>query len=76
VADQRRQRGLLDTSVIIDLEQLNAADLPREVASAPPRWLNWRLALMQRRILKKAHDDKTVCNEPRRRSIHCRLTIM
>jgi predicted nucleic acid-binding protein len=32
VADQPHQRGLLDTSVIIDLEQLDAADLPREVA--------------------------------------------
>lgn len=32
MADQRHQRGLLDTSVIIDLEQLDAADLPREVA--------------------------------------------
>jgi predicted nucleic acid-binding protein len=32
VADPRRPRGLLDTSVIIDLEQLNAGDLPVEVA--------------------------------------------
>lgn len=32
MADQRHQRGLLDTSVLIDLEQLDAADLPREVA--------------------------------------------
>ena len=32
MADQVHQRGLLDTSVIIDLEQLDAADLPREVA--------------------------------------------
>lgn len=32
MADQPHQRGLLDTSVIIDLEQLDAADLPREVA--------------------------------------------
>jgi predicted nucleic acid-binding protein len=32
VADQVHQRGLLDTSVIIDLEHLDAADLPREVA--------------------------------------------
>jgi predicted nucleic acid-binding protein len=32
VANQPHQRGLLDTSVIIDLEQLDAADLPREVA--------------------------------------------
>lgn len=32
MADQRHQRGLLDTSILIDLEQLDAADLPREVA--------------------------------------------
>lgn len=32
MADQRHQRGLLDTSVIIDLEQLDAADLPHEAA--------------------------------------------
>ena len=32
MADQRHQRGLLDTSVIIDLQQLDAADLPREIA--------------------------------------------
>jgi hypothetical protein len=32
VADPRHQRGLLDTSVIVDLEQLDAADLPRELA--------------------------------------------
>jgi predicted nucleic acid-binding protein len=32
VADQRRPRGLLDTSVIIDLEQLESAHLPIESA--------------------------------------------
>lgn len=32
MADQRHQRGLLDTSVVIDLEQLDAVDLPREIA--------------------------------------------
>jgi predicted nucleic acid-binding protein len=32
VADQRRPRGLLDTSVIIDLERLDPADLPIESA--------------------------------------------
>jgi predicted nucleic acid-binding protein len=32
VADQRRLRGLLDTSVIIDLERLDPADLPIESA--------------------------------------------
>jgi hypothetical protein len=32
VADSRRARGLIDTSVVIDLEQLEAADLPIEIA--------------------------------------------
>ena len=32
MGDQRHQRGLVDTSVIIALEQLDAGDLPREVA--------------------------------------------
>lgn len=32
VADQRRPRGLLDTSVIIDLERLDTAQLPIESA--------------------------------------------
>ena len=32
VADHRTQRGLLDTSVIIDLEKLSAAQLPIESA--------------------------------------------
>lgn len=32
MADQRRLRGLLDTSVIIDLERLDPADLPIESA--------------------------------------------
>lgn len=32
MADQRRVRGLLDTSVIIDLERLDPADLPIESA--------------------------------------------
>lgn len=32
MADQRRLRGLLDTSVIIDLERLDPADLPVESA--------------------------------------------
>lgn len=32
VADQRRPRGLLDTSVIIDLEHLDTAQLPIESA--------------------------------------------
>lgn len=32
MADERHQRGILDTSVIIDLEQFDAADLPREIA--------------------------------------------
>jgi predicted nucleic acid-binding protein len=32
VAEARRQRGLIDTSVIIDLGRLNPADLPAEIA--------------------------------------------
>lgn len=32
MADQRRPRGLIDTSVIIDLERLDPADLPIESA--------------------------------------------
>ena len=32
VPDERLDRGILDTSVVIDLEQLDASDLPREVA--------------------------------------------
>jgi predicted nucleic acid-binding protein len=32
VADSRRSRGLVDTSVVIDLEQIDAADLPVEIA--------------------------------------------
>jgi predicted nucleic acid-binding protein len=32
VADSRRARGLIDTSVVIDLEQMEAADLPIEIA--------------------------------------------
>jgi len=31
VAEDRRHRGLLDTSVVIDLEKLDPAQLPREV---------------------------------------------
>jgi predicted nucleic acid-binding protein len=31
VAEERRHRGLLDTSVVIDLEKLDPAHLPREV---------------------------------------------
>jgi predicted nucleic acid-binding protein len=32
VAESRAARGLIDTSVVIDLEQLEAADLPTEIA--------------------------------------------
>jgi predicted nucleic acid-binding protein len=32
VPDTRLERGLLDTSVVIDLEQIDSDDLPREVA--------------------------------------------
>ena len=32
MADHRLARGILDTSVVIDLEQIEAASLPREVA--------------------------------------------
>ena len=32
MADSPRARGLIDTSVVIDLEQLEAADLPIEIA--------------------------------------------
>jgi predicted nucleic acid-binding protein len=32
VADRRHPRGLIDTSVVIDLERINAADLPLEMA--------------------------------------------
>jgi hypothetical protein len=32
VADSRRLRGLIDTSVIIDLDRIDAADLPAELA--------------------------------------------
>ena len=31
MAEERRHRGLLDTSVVIDLEKLDPAQLPREV---------------------------------------------
>jgi predicted nucleic acid-binding protein len=32
VADSRHPRGLIDTSVVIDLERIEAADLPVEIA--------------------------------------------
>jgi predicted nucleic acid-binding protein len=32
VADARHPRGLIDTSVVIDLERIEAADLPLEIA--------------------------------------------
>jgi predicted nucleic acid-binding protein len=32
VAEQRRGRGLIDTSVLIDLEQVDPGDLPLEIA--------------------------------------------
>lgn len=32
VAEQRRQRGLIDTSVVIDLGRVDPADLPSEIA--------------------------------------------
>jgi predicted nucleic acid-binding protein len=32
VAEPRHQRGLIDTSVVIDLGRINAADLPSEIA--------------------------------------------
>jgi predicted nucleic acid-binding protein len=32
VAEARHQRGLIDTSVVIDLGRLNPADLPAEIA--------------------------------------------
>jgi predicted nucleic acid-binding protein len=32
VPEQRLDRGILDTSVVIDLERLDASELPREVA--------------------------------------------
>jgi predicted nucleic acid-binding protein len=32
VAEPRHQRGLIDTSVLIDLGRINAADLPSEIA--------------------------------------------
>jgi predicted nucleic acid-binding protein len=32
VPESRRTRGLLDTSVVVDLERIDAASLPAEVA--------------------------------------------
>jgi len=32
VADQRHARGLIDTSVVVDLERIEPADLPPEIA--------------------------------------------
>ncbi|MGH9186938.1 MAG: type II toxin-antitoxin system VapC family toxin [Acidimicrobiales bacterium] len=32
MADARRERGLLDTSVLLDLDEIDASDLPIEVA--------------------------------------------
>lgn len=32
MADRRRERGLIDTSVVIDLESLDPDDLPRQIA--------------------------------------------
>jgi predicted nucleic acid-binding protein len=32
VPDQRHSRGIVDTSVVIDMEEIDAADLPAEIA--------------------------------------------
>ncbi|HEY5619990.1 MAG TPA: hypothetical protein VIK60_18755 [Vicinamibacterales bacterium] len=68
MADPRYPRGLIDTSVVIDLELIESADLPGEVAvSAITRQDRTQLPIRQ-----NAPAAMTGCSALRQRSSRCR----
>ena len=67
------QRGILDTSVIIDLEKLDVSELPNEVRSVRLRWPSWLQVLTQLRTLRLELYDRIAFSVVKQHLILCRL---
>lgn len=73
----RHERGLLDTSVIIDLEALAASQLPREVAVSAITMAELAArAFMQQAIPRNVVAGRTGCSAPKLLSILFPSTAM
>jgi len=75
VPDRRHPRGLIDTSAVIEIEQISANALPTEIAVSTITLAE--LAAGPHATTdpaERAHAARTAFNEPRRPSIRSRLT--
>jgi hypothetical protein len=74
VPEQQLARGILDTSVVIDLERLDASQLPREVAVTSITMAELAAGPHATRDAPSVLDAKTGSNVPRRPSTRSRST--
>ena len=68
----RPSHGLVDTSVVIDLDHIDAEQLPIEIAISALTLAELAADLTRRPMRASEHGGKTACNEPRPVSIHYR----
>ncbi len=68
------QRGVLDTSVIVDLDALDPSQLQSEVAMSALTMLSLPPVLMQQATLVSAPSVRIACSEPRPPSTRCPST--
>ena len=68
----RASQGVIDTSVVIELDQIDAERLPNELANSALPWQSLRPGRTPRVIPLSARDVKIAYNEPRPSSTRCR----
>ena len=71
---ERPARGLIDTSVMLDLERLDPEGLPIELAISAVTLAELAAGPMSRLIPRSAGFDRIACSGPRRRSMRSRST--
>ncbi|MEZ5216442.1 MAG: VapC toxin family PIN domain ribonuclease [Ilumatobacteraceae bacterium] len=74
--EQQLDRGILDTSVVIDLERLGASQLPREVAVTSITMAELAAGPHATATLPSELDAKIGSNAPKRPSTRSRSTLL
>jgi hypothetical protein len=74
VADPRHPQGLIDTSVVIDMERIDPADLPIEIAISAITLAELAAGPHATPTLANVPAARTVCNGLKPRSIRCQST--
>jgi hypothetical protein len=70
------ERGVLDRSVVIDLDRIDVSMLPSEVAVTAIAMAELAAGPTLPRIQRSEHGDKIVCSGLRPPSPRCRSTLM